>query len=397
VGNGLGRGFNSPRLHQNPLTAADNPLSRVFWLAHLLLGLGVLALGWGWTRPSVPMGRVMRRLRRLLWLSIGAKGIVWGALYTLSPAIEPPVAALGLLISGGQTLLEFAAIFWRLYPRERAERGLTASQRAYLAVRLRPVLDALTPLLTVGLAGLTAHYTLSGAYRDWGGWGALTAGGMGLGTLLMGLGITRRAAPLPVRTVSLAPSLLAEAQRLGNELGVQVREILVLDGTRTRTANAFALSGGRIALTDYLLAALTERELHAVLAHEIAHLAQRRRLTRLWALLAGRGHRADARQRAFCGTAPALGVACAATRACIRDARADALAAPTARTGSRRLRREPIRGGATGKRAPQTCCHPPARDPPLRRRAPSQPAGTAPTPATLPTRFAEVTPRKSTA
>ena len=289
MGNGLGRGFNSPRLHQNPLTAADNPLSRVFWLAHLLLGLGVLALGWGWTRPSVPMGRVMRRLRRLLWLSIGAKGIVWGALYTLSPAIEPPVAALGLLISGGQTLLEFAAIFWRLYPRERAERGLTASQRAYLAVRLRPVLDALTPLLTVGLAGLTAHYTLSGAYRDWGGWGALTAGGMGLGTLLMGLGITRRAAPLPVRTVSLAPSLLAEAQRLGNELGVQVREILVLDGTRTRTANAFALSGGRIALTDYLLAMLTERELHAVLAHEIAHLAQRRRLVGLWALLTGAG------------------------------------------------------------------------------------------------------------
>jgi Zn-dependent protease with chaperone function len=289
VGNGLGRGFNSPRLHQNPLTAADNPLSCVFWLAHLLLGLGVLALGWGWTRPSVPMGRVMRRLRRLLWLSIGAKGVVWGVLYTLSPAIEPPIAALGLLLSGGQTLLEFAAIFWRLYPRERVERGLTAPQRAYLAIRLRPVLDALTPLLTVGLAGLTAHYTLSGAYRAWGGWGALTASAMGFCALRMGLSLTRRAAPLPVRTVSLAPSLLAEAQRLGNELGVQVREILVLDGTRTRTANAYALSGGRIALTDYLLAALTERELHAVLAHEIAHLAQRRRLVRLWALLTSVG------------------------------------------------------------------------------------------------------------
>jgi Zn-dependent protease with chaperone function len=261
----------------------------VFWLAHLLFGLGVLALGWGWTRPSVPIGRAMRRLRRLLWLSIGSKGVVWGALYAHGVSLAPPLAALGLLLSGGQTLLEFGAIFWRLYPYERAARGLTTHRREYLAVRLRPVLDALAPLLAVGLAGLTASYTLSGAHRAWGGWGVLSASAMGLGALLMGLSITRRPAPLPVRTVSVAPSLLAEVKRLGDELGVQAREILVLDGTRTRTANAFALSGGRIALTDYLLAALTEQELHAVLAHEMAHLAQRRRLVRLWALLTGAG------------------------------------------------------------------------------------------------------------
>ena len=231
----------------------------------------------------------MRGIRRLLWLSIGSKGVAWGALYADGVPSAAPLAALGLLLSSGQTLLEFGAIFWRLYPRERAERRLAATQREYLAVRLRPVLDALMPLLAVGLAGLTAHYTLSGAHRDWGGWGMLTAGAMGLCALLMGLGITRRAAPLPIRTVSVAPSLLAEAKRLGDELGVQAREILVLDGTCTRTANAFALSGGRIALTDYLLAALTEQELHAVLAHEMAHLAQRRRLVRLWALLMGAG------------------------------------------------------------------------------------------------------------
>ena len=261
----------------------------MFWLAHLLIGLGALALGWGWTRRSVPIGRVMRQLRRLLWLSIGAKGAVWGAFYAHGAPIAPPLAALGLLFSAGQTLLEFTAIFWWLYPREHRERGLTTHRREYLILRLRPVLDALTPLLAVGLAGLTAHYTLCGAYRAWGGWGTLTAGAMGLCALLMGLGITRRAAPLPIRTVSLAPSLLAEAQRLGSELGVRVREILVLDGTCTRTANAYALSGGRIALTDYMLALLTERELHAVLAHEVAHLAQRRRLIRLWGMLTGAG------------------------------------------------------------------------------------------------------------
>ena len=289
MSNGLGRGFNSPRLHQNSPHRADNLRSRVFLWTHLLIGLGVLALGWGWTRPSVPMGRAMRRLRQLLWLSIGSKGVVWGAFYAHGVSMNPPLAALGLILSSGQTLLEFVAIFWRLYPRERAERGLTAPRREYLAVRLRLVWDALTPLLAVGLAGLTVHYTLSGASRDWGGWGALAASAMGLCALLMGLGMTRCPAPLPTRAVSLAPSLLAEAQRLGNELGVQVRELLVLDGAHTRTANAFALSGGRIALTDYLLAALTERELYAVLAHEIAHLAQRQRLIRLWTLLTGVG------------------------------------------------------------------------------------------------------------
>jgi Zn-dependent protease with chaperone function len=79
--------------------------------------------------------------------------------------------------------------------------------------------------------------------------------------------------------------LLAETQRMGRELGVRVREILVLDGTRLRNANAFALSGGRIAITDYLLASLTELETLAVLAHEVAHLAQRRRLLGLWVKL----------------------------------------------------------------------------------------------------------------
>jgi Zn-dependent protease with chaperone function len=62
---------------------------------------------------------------------------------------------------------------------------------------------------------------------------------------------------------------------------------VVLDGRRVRMANAFALSGGRIAITDYLLAHLEPREVLAVLAHEVAHLAQRRRLVRLWAYLLG--------------------------------------------------------------------------------------------------------------
>jgi hypothetical protein len=98
VVNGPGRGFDSPRLHQNSPTCADNPPVGVLIWSHLLIGLSVLTLGVWWTRASVPLGRAMHRLRWLLWLSIGAKGVVWGALYAQHGAVDPPLAALGLLL-----------------------------------------------------------------------------------------------------------------------------------------------------------------------------------------------------------------------------------------------------------------------------------------------------------
>ncbi|MFN4032373.1 MAG: M48 family metallopeptidase, partial [Fimbriimonadales bacterium] len=169
----------------------------------------------------------------------------------------------------------------------RAERDLPASAREYLSARLGMVWDALAPVVAFGLGALTLDYLLSGRYRTAGVWGALSVSAMGLVALLSGLSLSRRALPFPTRCAPVRPHLLEEAQRLGRELGVTVREIIVLDGTRLRRANAFALSGGRIALTDYLLASLTEQETLAVIAHEVAHLAQRKRLTRLWLLTLG--------------------------------------------------------------------------------------------------------------
>ena len=237
---------------------------------------------WSW-------GRVARRLKRLLWLSVVLKAGVGALAYGLGAEVASPVVALALLGGTGLVLLEFGLIFCWLYPLERAYRGLTASLGDYLQARLRLVWDSLAPLLSVGMGALTLSYTLSGEYRLQGAWGTLMASAMGLSALLIGLGVMRRPIPLAVRSVSVEAHLLMEAQRLGRELGVRVREILVLDGTRLRQANAFALSGGRIAVTDILLASLTEREVYAVLAHEVAHLAQRRRLVRLWLLLLGVG------------------------------------------------------------------------------------------------------------
>lgn len=225
------------------------------------------------------------QIRRLLWLSIFAKLALCVPMYTHSA----PLTALMLLASAGLTLSEFGLIFHWLYPLERAQRDLPAARREYLIARLGLVWDALAPILTFGLGALTLVYLLSGQYRESGGWGVLWASGMGLGALVCGLSLSHRAIPLPVHRAPIEAHLLDEAQRLGRELGVPVREVLVLDGSRMRHANAFALSGGRIAMTDYLLASLTEQETLAVIAHEVAHLAQRRRLIRLWLLTLGVG------------------------------------------------------------------------------------------------------------
>ncbi|MCS7301165.1 MAG: M48 family metalloprotease [Fimbriimonadales bacterium] len=253
----------------------------MLWLTLLLTSLGVVALGRILIgRGRAPLGRLTRQLRLLLWgswlskvaLALGAylQGALWMALMLLGGA--------------GLTLLEFAWLFRWLYPLERAQRGVQASPREYLAARLRLVWDALAPVVAGSLGALTLVYTASDQYRAAGSIGGLIAIGMGTTALLIGLSLARYPAPLPVRAVPVEAHLLNEARRIGRLLGVEVRAILVLDGARLRSANAFALSGGRIALTDYLLASLTEQETLAVIAHEVAHLAQRRRLVRLWLL-----------------------------------------------------------------------------------------------------------------
>ncbi|MCX7993676.1 MAG: M48 family metalloprotease [Fimbriimonadales bacterium] len=254
----------------------------MFWFTLLLTSLGILVLGRWFVRPGASFGRTMRLLKHLLWLSILVKASHGTLAYLREPSLAPPLWALTLIMGGAQVIGEFALLFRWLYPVERAQRGLQASLVEYVLARLRLVWDALAPILIAGLGTLTLSYIATGQYRTWGVWGVLTAGTMGLTVLLIGIGLMRRPTPLPIRSVPVETHLLEEAQRLGRELGVQVREVLVLDGMRLRRANAFALSGGRIAITDYLLASLTEREALSVIAHEVAHLAQRRRLVRLW-------------------------------------------------------------------------------------------------------------------
>ncbi|MEM9569028.1 MAG: M48 family metallopeptidase, partial [Cyanobacteria bacterium P01_E01_bin.34] len=52
---------------------------------------------------------------------------------------------------------------------------------------------------------------------------------------------------------------------------VDIEQLYVLPTRKTKVANAFAVSGGVVMLTDYLLENLTKREVDAVIAHELSH------------------------------------------------------------------------------------------------------------------------------
>ncbi len=74
-----------------------------------------------------------------------------------------------------------------------------------------------------------------------------------------------------------APELDGIVQRLAERAGIRQPSVAI---SRLRTPNAFAaggLSGGVVGVTSGLLEITTAEELEAVLAHEIAHLAQRDR------------------------------------------------------------------------------------------------------------------------
>ncbi|MEM9536233.1 MAG: M48 family metallopeptidase [Cyanobacteria bacterium P01_E01_bin.45] len=58
---------------------------------------------------------------------------------------------------------------------------------------------------------------------------------------------------------------------LASTAKVDIKQLYVLPTRKTQVANAFAVSGGKVMLTDYLLENLTKREVDAVIAHELAH------------------------------------------------------------------------------------------------------------------------------
>ncbi len=256
--------------------------------------MSVLLVWRGWAlvqhislREPAEFFRVLRVLKRWVWLSMGLKLGVLFIAYGMSTVRGEPWIALSL--GWGLVLLlgEFALMFWKLYPIERFHRGLELSLGDYVRVRISFVFEQVAPLVIGCMGLLTLGYTLKGGWHTEGALGVLIAGAMGMTTVGLAVLFYRGRWVLPVRSLSLTTSLQSEVQRLARSIGLYGVEVVVLDGRRARMANAFALPGGRIAISDYLMANLSEREVLAVLAHEVAHLAQRRRLVRLWVYLLG--------------------------------------------------------------------------------------------------------------
>lgn len=237
------------------------------------------------TEREGALGCVRGFLRRLLWLSLGLKGLA----LMFAALDSEPQWSFGLLLSFCGVLVEFYCLYAWLYPLERRLRQLELSKWEYLRLRLGSVYERLAPLVAAGLGVLSASYLARGQHREDGLWGMLYALLSVVGALLLGVMVARVRRLPPSRTVPLCEGVQSELRRLAQMLHIPVPELVVVDGRRMRQANAFALPGGQIAITDYLVAHLSERELLAVLAHEVAHLAQRPRLVRLWLAVAGFG------------------------------------------------------------------------------------------------------------
>jgi len=66
--------------------------------------------------------------------------------------------------------------------------------------------------------------------------------------------------------------LLDRIAAIAHRAGVPLKRVYLLRNRLAHEANAFALSGQRVMLTESLMEALTKREVDAVMAHEVGHL-----------------------------------------------------------------------------------------------------------------------------
>ena len=73
---------------------------------------------------------------------------------------------------------------------------------------------------------------------------------------------------------------------LAETAGTTIKQLYVLPTRKTQVANAFAVKGGIVMLTDYLLENLSKREVDAVIAHELAHFQHKHHVTRQLVLMA---------------------------------------------------------------------------------------------------------------
>lgn len=246
--------------------AADRVLEGGRWIAVLLHAFNVLCLGW--------LGVVRRVTGDLILIDefvtilppIGVFLVGWWAWYPIERTLRD-AAIIGTMDSGGP-----------VYPTPTCRQYVSLNVRHQLLPTLVPMALILgwSEAVAAGIARFAPPHGAGGLTED-----ALASIVM-LGQLL-GVGAVFFAAPLILRlswdTVRLAPGAMRD-RLLGmcRGQGVKVRDILVwrTHGSMSNGAVIGALAPIRyILLTDALLDSLSEREVEAVMAHEIAHVRHR--------------------------------------------------------------------------------------------------------------------------
>jgi Zn-dependent protease with chaperone function len=89
--------------------------------------------------------------------------------------------------------------------------------------------------------------------------------------LLVGGWLRRKVTGTMPRTLH-GGELKERVLELAQQAGVKINQVLLMPAQQYQMGNAFAVTGGRVMVTDYLLERLTKKETDSVMAHEIGHL-----------------------------------------------------------------------------------------------------------------------------
>jgi Zn-dependent protease with chaperone function len=216
--------------------------------------------------PLDPARAWFRFWRWAHWITLGT-WLAWltAADYLLGPAWPPgaPTAAARwavTLIPPWLVTAFSSALAQEVFAR------LTNAPRTPGEVLRRAAWGIATTLLPLFLAVLGLLSLLGGQYRP----GALW--------LLAALAVRVVALRLAAGGEDLAPHAVTSGELrdrifdLARQAGVALRQLYVVPTGKMPQANAFAVQGGSVLVTDHLLRSLTRREVDAIAAHELGHL-----------------------------------------------------------------------------------------------------------------------------
>lgn len=151
-------------------------------------------------------------------------------------------------------------------------RGIAWNRREMLIRGFWEHVAAILPVVFV-LIGIGSIFQNSGEGMLWFAAAAIT---MIFGAWMHGK--TSKTLPSPLNGGELYNKILEMAERAG----VKIREVFLMPTQHMQMGNAFAMSGQRVMITDYLLERLTKKEAACVMAHEIGHVKKHHAFMLSW-------------------------------------------------------------------------------------------------------------------